>query len=77
MDPSQRPYVQLVDGGLIDNVGLRVALDFAVEQGGFYELVDALGYQDLTHVVFISVNAETDPNYAIDLSPDSPISGRR
>ena len=35
-------------------------------------MVDALGYRDLTHVVFISVNAETDPNYAIDQSADTP-----
>ena len=72
LDRSRRPYVHLVDGGLIDNLGLRVAVDFAVEQGGFFELVEALGYPDVTHVVFISVNAETDPNYAIDQNPDSP-----
>jgi NTE family protein len=72
LDRRRRPHVHLVDGGLIDNLGLRVAVDFAVEQGGFVELVDALGYRDLTHVVFISVNAETDPNYAIDRSPDTP-----
>jgi NTE family protein len=72
LDRSRRPYVHLVDGGLIDNLGLRVAVDFAVEQGGFFELVEALGYKEVTHVVFISVNAETDPNYAIDQTPDSP-----
>ena len=72
LDRTRRPHVHLVDGGLIDNLGLRVAVDFAVEQGGFVELLDALGYRDLTHVVFISVNAETDPNYAIDQSPDTP-----
>ena len=72
MDRSRRPHVHLVDGGLIDNLGLRVAGDFAVEQGGFFQLVDALGYHDVTHVVFISVNAETDPNYAIDQSADTP-----
>jgi len=72
MDRPRRPHVHLVDGGLIDNLGLRVAGDFAVEQGGFFELVDALGYPDVTHVVFISVNAETDPNYAIDQSADTP-----
>jgi NTE family protein len=72
LDRMRRPHVHLVDGGLIDNLGLRVAVDFAVEQGGFVELVDALGYHDLTHVVFISVNAETDPNFAIDQSPDTP-----
>jgi len=72
LDRARRPYVHLVDGGLIDNLGLRVASDFAVEQGGFFELVEALGYNELTHVVFISVNAETDPNFAIDQTPDSP-----
>lgn len=72
LDRARRPFVHLVDGGLIDNLGLRVAVDFAVEQGGFYELVAELGYADLTHVVFISVNAETDPNHAIDQNPDSP-----
>ena len=72
MDRSRRPHVHVVDGGLIDNLGLRVAGDFAVEQGGFFQLVEALGYHNVTHVVFISVNAETDPNYAIDQSADTP-----
>ena len=27
---------------------------------------------DVTHVIFISVNAETDPNYAIDQDADTP-----
>jgi len=72
LDRSRRPHIHLVDGGLIDNLGLRVAGDFAVEQGGFFELVDALGYHDVTHIVFISVNAETDPNYAIDQSANTP-----
>ena len=71
-DRSRRPHVHLVDGGLIDNLGLRVAIDFAVEQGGFYQLAEVLGYHDATHVVFISVNAETDPNFAIDQSPEIP-----
>ena len=72
MDRARRPHIHLVDGGLIDNLGLRVAGDFAVEHGGFFELVNALGYHDVTHIVFISVNAETDPNYAIDQTPDTP-----
>ena len=72
MDRARRPHIHLVDGGLIDNLGLRVAGDFAVEQGGYFELVDALGYRDVTHVVFISVNAETDPNFSIDQSADTP-----
>jgi NTE family protein len=72
LDRARRPHVHLVDGGLIDNLGLRVAGDFAAEQGGFFELVDALGYHDVTHVVIISVNAETDPNFAIDQSANTP-----
>ncbi len=72
LDRARRPHIHLVDGGLIDNLGLRVAGDFASEHGGFFELVNALGYRDVTHVVFISVNAETDPNYAIDQNPETP-----
>jgi hypothetical protein len=51
---------------------LRVAGDFAVEHGGFFELVEALGYRDVSHVVFISVNAETASNYAIDQNANTP-----
>jgi len=72
LDHSRRPYVHLVDGGLIDNLGLRVAGDFAVEYGGFFELVEALGYRDVSRVVFISVNAETAANHGIDQNPNTP-----
>src|SRR5690349_21491594 len=72
LDRSRRPHIHLVDGGLIDNLGLRVAGDFAVEHGGFFELMEALGYRDVSHVVFISVNAETASNYAIDQNADTP-----
>ncbi len=72
LERSRRPHVHLVDGGLIDNLGLRVAGDFAVEQGGFFELVEALGYRDVSHVVFISVNAETASNHAIDQNANTP-----
>src|SRR5215470_14438468 len=40
-DVSRRPYIHLVDGGLIDNLGVRASIDFAVENGGFLELMDA------------------------------------
>ena len=72
LDRSRRPHVHLVDGGLIDNLGLRVAGDFAVEHGGFFELVEALGYRNVSHVVFISVNAETASNHAIDQNANTP-----
>jgi len=72
LDRSRRPHVHLVDGGLIDNLGLRVAGDFAVEQGGFFELMEALGYRNVSHVVFISVNAETASNHAIDQNANTP-----
>jgi NTE family protein len=71
-DVARRPYVHLVDGGLIDNLGVRASIDFAVENGGFMELVDALGYHDLTHAVFISVNAQRAPDLSIDQSDEVP-----
>ena len=71
-DRSRRPYIHLVDGGLIDNLGMRGPIDLAAENAGFFELLDALGYQGLTHAVFISVNAETNPDLAVDKSAEVP-----
>jgi len=71
-DVARRPYIHLVDGGLIDNLGVRASIDFAVENGGFPELVEALGYGDLTHAVFISVNAQRAPDLSIDQSGEVP-----
>ena len=71
-DRGRRPFIHLVDGGLIDNLGVRGTIDFAVENGGFLELVDALGYHDVTHAVFISVNAQRAPDLAIDQSDEIP-----
>ena len=71
-DVARRPYIHLVDGGLIDNLGVRASIDFAVENGGFPELIEALGYRDLTHAVFISVNAQRAPDLSIDQSAEVP-----
>src|SRR4029450_3188163 len=43
MDRSRRPHIHLVDGGLIDNLGLRVAGDFAVQHGGCSEVEEDAG----------------------------------
>jgi len=71
-DVARRPYIHLVDGGLIDNLGVRASIDFAVENGGFADLIEALGYRDLTHAVFISVNAQRAPDLSIDQSDEVP-----
>jgi NTE family protein len=71
-DVARRPYIHLVDGGLIDNLGVRASIDFAVEHGGFPDLIEALGYGDLTHAVFISVNAQRAPDLSIDQSGEVP-----
>jgi NTE family protein len=71
-DVARRPYIHLVDGGLIDNLGVRASIDFAVENGGFADLIEALGYRDLTHAVFISVNAQRAPDLSIDQSGEVP-----
>ncbi|HEY1325426.1 MAG TPA: patatin-like phospholipase family protein [Casimicrobiaceae bacterium] len=71
-DVARRPYIHLVDGGLIDNLGVRASIDFAVENGGFLDLMDVLGYRHLTHAVFISVNAQRAPDLSIDQSDEVP-----
>jgi NTE family protein len=57
-DVKRRPYIHLVDAGLIDNLGVRASIDFDMENGGFPELIDALGYHDKNHAASFGLAGE-------------------
>jgi NTE family protein len=66
LDTAKKKYVHLVDGGIADNLGVRVAIDRITQMGNMWS---TMKYADLvnTHkVVFIVANAET----GVDRSPD-------
>jgi NTE family protein len=54
------PYVPLLDGGIVDNLGLRFTFERAIEEGGLAELLAASGREQTREIVLIVVNAETE-----------------
>jgi NTE family protein len=72
LDRARRPYVHLLDGGLSDNLAVRSLLDTETLLGGRRPLVRALQLEQVSKVVFVVVNAETDGDGAIDRSADVP-----
>lgn len=67
-DEKQRPYIQLLDGGLTDNLGLRAAVDRLryPEPGSRYDLAK------VRRLAFIVVNAESGPDERLD-QQDRPL----
>ena len=72
LDDKRRPYLHLVDGGLVDNIGLGGSLDNAIFSGSAANLGRSKGYGNLRKAVFIIVSAETDPSLESDLSDNVP-----
>lgn len=71
-DARKRPHIHLLDGGLLDNLALRQAVSTVYRRGGFVKTLDTLGYADASDIVFISVDAEREPNFRLDTSPTTP-----
>lgn len=72
LDAQKKKYIHLVDGGISDNLGVRLPLDRIAEMGGIkktFREVDVLPPQ---HLLLIIVNAETDPSPLIDLKSSAP-----
>ena len=72
-DKEKRPYIHLVDGGISDNLGIRTAYDRVQGAGGPLGFVNRLGNEP-KNIVFIVVNAETDPENPMDRSASPPSS---
>ncbi len=58
LNVTERPYIQLMDGGLSDNLGLRAPLDGALLFGGLWSALRESGLEGTHRIVVISVNAE-------------------
>ena len=71
-DPGRKRYIHLIDGAISDNLGLHPSIDFVSAAGGIQEAGQVTGAAIPDHLAFIVVNAETDPDPAIDLSAASP-----
>ncbi len=72
LDPEAAPYIHLVDGGIADNLGVRGPLDNVIVEGGIWQRFRDLGVDAPRHLVFIVVNASTDPTRSFRLVPAAP-----
>jgi NTE family protein len=72
LDADERPYVHLLDGGIADNIGLRVPLDNVALTGGLFARMRAVGVEPFDHVAVIVVNAEVRPKAEFGLAAASP-----
>ena len=71
-DDTNRPYLHLVDGGLVDNIGIWGGFDSAVFSGNMLQMVRDTGLEDVKKALIIIVAAETDPSLDSDRSPNVP-----
>ena len=67
-----RPYIHLVDGGLVDNLGIRALLDRLIANGNFAATFRAAAPGSIHKIVLIAVNSERDLGERIDHSDRVP-----
>jgi len=72
LDAKQVPYVHLLDGGISDNIGLRVPLENVAVSGGPVARLEQLHVEPPDRVFVIVVNAEVDPPASFELVAEAP-----
>ncbi|MCK5647671.1 MAG: patatin-like phospholipase family protein [Gammaproteobacteria bacterium] len=72
-DKNKVQYVHLVDGGIADNLGLRVLYDTVNITGGATELAKKLSSAPPRHLVVMLINAAISPEKNMDTMVDEPL----
>jgi len=72
LDAEQRPFIHLVDGGLADNLGVRILLDRVVASGSLKNSFRDSPPRSIREIVLIVVNSERDMAERIDRSDEIP-----
>jgi len=58
---QDRPYIHLVDGGVADNIGMRMVLEAFEQLGTSASYREAAGFGEYRRVLAIVVNARSSP----------------
>ncbi len=72
LDSEKKPYLHLIDGGVADNLGLRAIVDRIIFRGDFWKTIRNTHHENVHKVVFIVVNAETQPDSRLDRMESPP-----
>jgi NTE family protein len=75
LDREKKPYIHLVDGGVADNLGLKAILDRVIVRGSVWGALNGTRMEKVRKVVFIVVNAETEPDPKWDRTERVPTFG--
>lgn len=70
--PYGPPFLHLVDGGLSDNLGVRNTIETVERLGGFGGTMHAIGLRGVRRIVYLIVNAQSDPGFEESGSADVP-----
>jgi NTE family protein len=76
LDAKERPFLHLVDGGLIDNLGVRGLLVRAVASGTLDASFRHLPAGSVRKIVMVSVNSQRDIGERLDRSERVPAVGQ-
>ena len=72
LDSKKKPFLHLLDGGVADNLGLRAILDRIIFRGNFWQTIKGTHHENLHKVIFVVVNAETQPDSFWDRMESPP-----
>lgn len=71
LDAGERPYLQLCDGGVSDNLGVRPLLDVVYTEGDIWNKLEALDLDATRKLAIIVVNAQTASETSIEQSDEA------
>lgn len=72
LDAADRPYIHLLDGGIADNIGLRGPLYSVTSTDSPWSVLRLVNMNKVRKIVFIVVNAKTEPAADLDKKASAP-----
>lgn len=75
LDGQRRRFIHLFDGGITDNLGLRGAVDGAVERGNASDALRDFHMENVRRIAVILVDAQVEAEFGWDSTEQSPSFG--
>jgi NTE family protein len=79
LNVDKYPYIHLQDGGISDNLGVRLMIDITLAEGNIWNKLEELDLKNTSRLVIIVVNAQKEQDisfakrdFSIPLTPQLP-----
>ena len=60
LDPKNQPYIHLLDGGLVDNLGIRLIINTTLKEVDHWKILRDRDLEEVRKVIVIAINAQTE-----------------